>query len=435
MAETTPPKKIALLGYGRENKSLLRFLRRDKKFRQAEFWVLDENPSVTVPKGVRTQTGKIYLSGLTQFDIIFRTPGIPYNLPALRRAREAGVEISSATAIFFERCRAKILGVTGTKGKGTTSTLIHKMLRAGGKRAILAGNIGTPMIDLLPKLDRRAWAVLELSSFQLQDLTRSPHVALVLDIFPDHQDSHADLKEYYAAKANITRHQTRQDLLFYAQTSPVTRRIAARSRARKVAIAPKKFTLFRPEDLAIRGEHNFRNAVAAATVALHLGVPTRIVREVATRFRGLPHRLEFVRRIDGVSFWNDSASTNPHTSSAAILAFPGAVNVLIAGGQDKNLDYAPLKKTLTSKGCRAGSMLVVLIGENRQKIRKALASACAITQMANDLKSAVDYAYHAARMTRNRANVVFSPGAASFDMFLNYADRGEQFRKIVHRLT
>ena len=435
MVETTPPKKIALLGYGRENKSLLRFLRRDKKFRQAEFWVLDENPSITVPKDVRTQTGKIYLSGLTQFDIIFRTPGIPYNLPALRRAREAGVEISSATAIFFERCRAKILGVTGTKGKGTTSTLIHKMLRAGGKRAILAGNIGTPMIDLLPKLDRRAWAVLELSSFQLQDLQCSPHIALILDIFPDHQDSHADLKEYYAAKANITRHQTRRDLLFYAQTSPVTRRIAARSRAKKIAITPKKFTLFRPEDLALRGEHNFRNAVAAATVALHFGVPTRIVREVATRFRGLPHRLEFVRRIDGVSFWNDSASTNPQTSSAAILAFPGAVNVLIAGGQDKNLDYAPLAKALTSKGCRAGSMLVVLIGENRQKIKRALASACAITQMAQDLKSAVDYAYHAARMTRNKANVIFSPGAASFDMFLNYADRGEQFRKIVHRLT
>ena len=435
----TSAKKIAILGFGREGRSVLQFLRRAPEFRGAEIWVLDKDRHTEVPKGIRSLLGEKYLTHLGDFDVVFRSPGIPYTLPALVRAQRRGVRVTSLMELFFTHCPAPIVGVTGTKGKGTTATLLYKMLRAAGRDAYFAGNVGTPALAILPKLKTNSLVVLELSSFQLQGLAVSPHTAVILDVFPDHQDVHKNLKEYYGAKANIARFQTAQDRVFFFKNDRMSAWAARHGRGKKIAVDERAFRAFGPEDIAMPGFHNFKNAVMAATVARTLGVPGRIVIKTAKAFPGNEHRLEFVRKIRGALFYNDSASTNPETSAAAIKAFPGNPRVLIAGGKDKNLDYAPLAKALRE----SRTVRVILFGENKKKIARALKPALktsisrAPLQMVPDLPAAVRAAVRAARAARHGTKppvVLFSPGAASFDQFENYADRGAQFKRLVRKL-
>ncbi len=444
--------KIGILGFGREGKSLLKYLRSrgstriTTRIHADKVWVLDKNENIKIPKGIKAQLGKNFLKNLKRFDVIFRSPGMPWNLPELRAARKNGACFSSATKLFFEtagKIGATIIGVTGTKGKGTTATLIYKILRTAGVDAYLAGNIGKSPLTILPKLARRSVVVLELSSFQLQDLKCSPDIAVVLDIFPDHQDAHLNLKEYYEAKTNIARHQKKTDKIFFFKNHTLSRWVAAKSRARKYPINESGFALFASENLKIRGLHNFKNAVMAAEVARAFKIPERTILRVAKNFNGLEHRLEFVRSISyshvlknlRISFYNDSASTNPHTTAAAIMAFPNIPLVLIAGGQDKGLNYAPLARALN----RSAAKLVVLFGENKRKIAKVVKNSRIPVVFAPNLKTAVRIAYHFAKNAPDangypRCAIIFSPGAASFDMFLNYADRGDKFKKIVKRL-
>ena len=433
--------KIAILGFGREGQSLLNFLKRRPEFRGAEIWILDKNRRTKIPgrsrahPSIRTRLGKRYLSHLHDFDLVFRSPGITYLLPALVRARRRGVPFTSLTALFFEYCPATIIGITGTKGKGTTATLLYKMLKAAHRDAYLAGNVGTPALNVLPKLKKKSLVVLELSSFQLQDLAASPSIAVVLEIFPDHQDAHKNIKEYYDAKANIARFQSPRDKVFFFKHDRMSARMARVGRGKKIAVSDMRFKLFAPEDLVMPGYHNFKNAVMAATVARVLGVPTATIIKMAKTFSGNEHRLEFVRRVRGVAFYNDSASTNPQTTAAAAQAFADHPIVLIAGGKDKGLDYAPLARALN----KTHVVRVVLFGENREKIQRAIHTAN--VGLAPNLRSAVRIAYHTARtvttkqpLSRKPPIVLFSPGAASFDQFKNYADRGAQFKGIARKL-
>jgi len=443
--------RIAILGFAREGKSILKFIEKDPRFEGAKIYILDKDRKIRVPKYCGKQIGKSYLSHLERFGLVFRSPGIPYNLPQLKKARRAGVRFSSLTKLFFEsasRKGAKIIGVTGTKGKGTTSTLLYKILTAAKYPVVLAGNIGTPALNLLSKLNpstrsgltlnraervkKNSWVVLELSSFQLQDLTLSPPVAIVLDVFPDHQDSHRNLEEYYESKANIARYQKRDDIIFFFEDNALSRWVAKKSPGHKTSVDKNKFSLFAKKDLKIKGSHNFRNAVMAATVAKRLGVPSTIIRNVIQHFSGLEHRLEFVRKTGNVSFYNDSASTNPQTSAAAIRSFPRGANILIAGGQDKGLDYKPLARALKN----SNTSLVILFGENKKKIEKALRASRVPLKFVSNLRRATRLARQAARKIENTpVPIIFSPGAASFDMFRNYADRGEKFKLAVRELT
>src|SRR3989338_798582 len=350
--------KIAILGFGREGHSILKFLRKTRinadyhadkrgyknigknqrkhlrkhlrKSAADEILVLDKNRNVKVPRGVKTHLGKNYLKNLERFDVIFRSPGIPYLLPEIQKAEKQGVKISSAIELFFEQLRRLtqnergltrkrigasrrpiIIGITGTKGKGTTSTLLYKILKASGKKVFLAGNIGKPSLDLLSNTqinadshaDKRryknisenqrsnqresAYIILELSSFQLQDLKKSPSIAAVLDIFPDHLDAHKNLKEYYDAKANIGRYQKQGDKIFFFKNNNLSRHVASKSKGKKISVNEKSFKLFSPDDLLIRGAHNFKNAVMAAIVAKSLGVSEKIILETAKKFKGL----------------------------------------------------------------------------------------------------------------------------------------------------
>jgi len=435
---------ITILGFGREGKSVLKFLKKSPKYRRASIEILDK------------ARNKNYLKNLSRFDLIFRSPGVPYQTSALFRARCDGVKFSSATILFFEAMRnmvrrgsPQVIGITGSKGKGTTATLLYKILKTAKKDVYLVGNIGKSALDILPRLTKNSWVIFELSSFQLQDLPYSPHIAVVLDMFPEHLDHHKTLREYYGSKANIVRFQKPSDIAFYAKDNAVAVRTATKGRGKKIPMDTKSFSLFAPSELRMPGMHNFKNAVAAARVAQFLHISDHTIRKVAIAFRGNEHRLELVRSISSASkshsnvlknirmrFYNDSASTNPHTTIAAIQAFPDTPKILIMGGQDKGLDYRLVAQALRNSGTK----LVILVGENKKKIYRQLDVRSSKFDMifVRNLAEAVRVAYRFARLLTTRYSllaIIFSPGAASFDMFQNYADRGTQFKKVVGGLT
>jgi UDP-N-acetylmuramoylalanine--D-glutamate ligase len=428
--------KIALLGFEREGRSTLRFILRDPKFRDAEIWVLDKKENLKVPKGIRARLGVDYLKGLEQFDIVFRTPGVPYNLPQIQKALKHGTTISSSTKLFFKRCPAKIVGITGTKGKGTTCTLLYNILRADGRDVFLVGNIGTPALDLLPKIERSKKSgkdpivIFELSSFQLQDLTQSPTIGVALEIFPDHQDTHKSLKEYYSAKTNVARWQKPMDNMFFFKNNALSRWVGSKSPAKQTAVDETHFDLFAPGDLIVPGYHNFKNAAMATAVARALKVPDATIKKMALAFRGTEHRLQFVRSMPAagnggvISFYNDSASHNPTAAAAAVRSFPGKNVILIAGGKDRNIDFTPLKNALKDSGTKK----VILFGENRKKIEKTIRPIGIPITPVRSLKEALDIAYQSAG---GETTILFSPGSASFDQYRDYEERGRYFVTLV----
>ena len=428
--------KIAILGFGREGKSLLKFLKRKKS--KASIKILDR------------KFDKNYLKNLDKFDLIFRSPGVPYNLPEIQKAIKLGVKFPSSTQLFFteaEKIGCRIIGITGTKGKGTTATLLYKILKAYDKPVYLAGNIGKPAIEILPKLKKNSIVILELSSFQLQDLEKSPDIAVILDIFPDHLDMHKNLREYFDAKTNIAKYQKKTDKIFYFADNKYSKWISQKSHGKKITVSVKNSKLFKPDDLKMPGEHNFKNAVMAASVALSLGCQKEKIIKIVKNFRGNEHRLELVRIIKipakqhsnilqnvRMLFYNDSASTNPQTAVAAIKAFKEQ-KILISGGKDKRLNYSPLTKALKNSKIK----LVILFGENKKKIKRQIAKSKVQIVLVKDLKSSVQLAYKKAKKLINQLpnqsiTIVFSPASASFDMFKDYAERGKIFKQLISKL-
>jgi len=434
---------IAILGFGREGKSTLKFLKKSPSFKNAQISVLDK------------KTGKNYLKKLLNFDFVFRSPGVPYNLPEIQKAIKNGVKFSSATALFFDetkkRKNVKIIGITGTKGKGTTSTLLYKILKACGKprtranslrgrNVLLAGNIGKSPLDLIPKLKNNSIIILELSSFQLQDLKKSPDIAIILNIFPDHMDSHKTFSEYINAKSSISKFQSPNSKVFYDATNKYSKLVALKGKGKKFPIDSQRFQYVSK----MPGEHNLKNAAMAAAVALSLGCPKEKIAKTIKNFKGNEHRLELIRTIRvnprryprisaSIKFYNDSASTNPQTTIAAVNAFKEP-KIVTMGGKDKGLDYSPLAKALKNSNTK----LVILFGENKNKIKRQIAKSKAQIALVKDLKSAVNLAYKTAKSMLHAScfmiHVIFSPAAASFDMFKDYADRGKKFKELVKKL-
>lgn len=427
--------KIVILGFGREGQAVFQFVKKSPKYKKATITICDRNPKIKIPAGVKSQTGTNYLKNLKNFDIIFRSPGVPYNLPEIQRVITKGVKISSTTKLFFDNFKGRIIGITGTKGKGTTATLLYKILKACGKPAYLAGNIGKPMIEILPKLKRNSLVILELSSFQLQDMKMSPYIAVVLDVFPDHMDAHKNFSEYINAKANMAHWQKKSDKIFYFADNKYSSWIAQKSRAKKISVDSQYSHTFADLHyiLKIPGEHNFKNALMAATVTKSLGCPKEKIVKVIKNFKGNEHRLELIRKIKGVSFYNDSASTNPQTAAAAVTAF-SEPKILICGGKDKSLNYSPLAKALKNSNTK----LVILFGENKKKIKKAISNSQIVIREAKNLKDAVNLSYKTAKFLITNyqlpITIVFSPASASFDMFKNYAERGKKFKELVKKL-
>jgi len=413
--------KIVIAGFGVEGQSNLRYFR--EKFPEADFLVSDEREKVdNLPENVAYQTG---FSGLENADLIVRSPSLPP-----KKIKTSG-QIWSATNEFFANCPATIIGVTGTKGKGTTCSFISSILRAAGKTVHLVGNIGVPALDILPKIEKNDIVVYELSSFQLWDLQKSPHVAVVLMIEPDHLNVHSDFNDYLAAKANIAKFQTTDDYVVYNSQNEFSSSIADASLAQK-----KEYPFALSDDIisAIRlpGRHNVDNACAAilAVKSILPNVSDDEIKKGLSEFTGLPHRLKFVAEKYGVKYYDDSISTTPGSAIAALKAF-AEPKILILGGSDKGADYSELAKEIARQNVR----LIIINGANAGEIREVLREEkidCEIVQL--DMATMKEVAKLAKNKAQSGDVVILSPAAASFDMFKSYSDRGEQFVAAVEEL-
>ncbi|MCG2691345.1 UDP-N-acetylmuramoyl-L-alanine--D-glutamate ligase, partial [Microgenomates group bacterium] len=308
-------KNIAILGLGEEGQDVLTWLKSNSL--NCRIKVFD----------------KITTVDLSGFDIVFRSPGFWRLSPMLKKAAAAGVMITSATKLFFNLCPCPIIGVTGTKGKGTTASLITRILTQSGQSVYLAGNIGKPMLQLLSKLKVTDLVCLELSSFQLQDLTKSPHIAVVLNITSEHLDVHQTTAEYRQAKANIVKYQTPSDHAIINSDYQMTKSMTALTKA-KVSFFSRHDLSLDHRRIQLRGEHNLENIAAAIATAQLFKISNQTITQAIYSFKGLEHRLEFVREVKGVKYYNDSFSTTPETAIAAIKSFKEP-EILILGGSDK----------------------------------------------------------------------------------------------------
>ena len=444
-------KNVAVLGFGLEGKDLVNFLLKHKA--QVSVYDAKEEKDLDLSgidkKNIKLICGKNYLSsGLSKFDMVFRSPGVYRFLPEIVNAEKKGAEISSAIKFFFDLCPAKIIGVTGTKGKGTTSTLIYKILKQSGKDVYLAGNIGKAYLGLLPKLKTSSWVVLELSSFQLIDLHKSPHIAVVLNITLDHLDWHKDREEYVDAKKNIVSHQKKSDFTLLNYDFASSRGFSEYSKGKvnyfsksekvkgcfvdngKIILSQdgKGYEIGDTDNLIIRGRHNWENVTASICASSIAGASIKSIKKVVFSFKGLEHRLELVSKVGGVTFYNDSFSTNPQTTIAAINSFNEQITIIL-GGYDKGLEYEELAQKITDK---RNIKAIILIGDVAVKIKKALNNANyegVILDLGKaSMKKIVKKAF---KNTTKVGVVLLSPASSSFDMFENYKDRGNQFKKEV----
>lgn len=417
--------KIIIAGYGVEGRSNYAYFR--QAYPQADMVIADAGHVDDAPVDAEVYTGSAVFSQLPDADMVVRTAGLP------PRDIVTTGRVWSATNEFFARCPAPIIGVTGTKGKGTTCGFITEILRAAGRTVHLVGNIGVPALDVLERVQPNDIVVYELSSFQLWDLEKSPHVAVVLMIEPDHLDKHADFAEYVAAKARIVAAQHADDYVVYNKQNKYSRQIAAASAARKLAY-PAELTAAMQRAIKVPGEHNLDNASAAVQAARAM-LPeldeAAIVQGLAA-FTGLPHRLKYVAEKAGVTFYDDSIATTPGSAIAAMRAF-AQPKVIILGGYDKGADYGALAQELAQSASLRG---VVLIGQNAPRLAAALSQAGVSDETISrqDAASMPQIVQATCAIAQAGDVVILSPAAASFGMFTSYADRGEQFVRAVEEL-
>ena len=407
--------KIALLGYGKEGQAAEKYF---KTHFNAECDIFEN----FTPEEIKQRD-------YSSYDMILRSPSVPpLSLP----------NESSLTRYFFDHCPCPIIGVTATKGKGTTCSFIKSILDSLGEDAYLVGNIGTPAIEVLDNLNPNSVVVYEMSSFQLWDLKKSPHIAVLGHLEPDHLNVHKDYVDYLNAKANITRWQTTDDYLIYYSKNPETAKIANTSKATKIPY-PYEVSDDILKAIYLPGKHNQENALAAiAAVASYKNTsPDEFIREKKpeiitglSNFRGLPHRLEFLRELNDVKYYDDNFSTNPSSTRVAVNSFPKNDLVLIICGRDKTNyeDLPEIYEILKSPQIKK----IILIGESGHELTKRYQDSRFTT--AKSLEQAVNIAKSTAETLKN-AVVIMSPAAASFDMFENVYDRGEQYQKIISTLN
>ena len=441
-------KNILVMGLGISNRPLVKLLLSygctvtgcDKTPREkldAEVLALEEI-------GCKLKVGEDYLEGL-QADLVFRTPGMHPDIPALRQLREQGAKVTSEMQVFFELCPCNLLAVTGSDGKTTTTTLISEILKAAGKTVWLGGNIGTPLLSSVPQMDKEDWAVVELSSFQLMDMDRSPQVAVITNLAPNHLDVHKDMEEYTWAKQNIYRHQSKAGKLVLNADNAITAGFVGNGETRYFSSSAKtkngtylaENTIYRDEmpvldirTIAIPGHHNVENYMAAI-LAVEGIADDKVIRKVAAEFGGVEHRIELVRVKDGVKFYNDSIASSPSRTIAGLNSFDQKV-ILIAGGYDKQIPFDVLGPVVCEK-----VKTVFINGATAEKIRQAIASApnykagCPEIVMCKDFTDAV---YRSAQAAKAGDVVLMSPACAAFDQFKNFMERGNYFKKLVKEL-
>ena len=441
-------KQIVVLGLGVSNRPLVRILLRygcavtgcDKTPREK----LDDEVLELEALGCRLQVGEHYLEGLTA-DLVFRTPGMHPANPALEALRQAGAVVTSEMEVFFELCPCTILAVTGSDGKTTTTTLISEMLKTAGKTVWLGGNIGTPLLPMLDAMNVTDFAVVELSSFQLMDMRRSPHVAVVTNLAPNHLDVHKDMEEYVEAKKNLFRFQMPDDTLVLNRDNAITASFRGNGLTRYFSrqenlgegvyldgnmICRDGKSVLDTREITIPGVHNVENYMAAIAAVEGL-VDDTVIRKVAREFGGVEHRIELVRMKDGVRFYNDSIASSPSRTIAGLNSFTQKV-LLIAGGYDKHIPYDALGPVI----CKHVKKLYIngaTAGQIRQAVEQSPEYSPGNPQIVDcgDFTTAVR---RAAEDAQNGDIVLMSPASAAFDQFKNFMVRGDYFKKLIKEL-
>ena len=449
-------RKVAIIGLGVSNIPLIDYMYQKK----ARVTVFDDREKESIPKELMDKIelykfeysfGKNNLKKLINFDIIFRSPSCLPTKPELEEEAKRGAIVTTEIEMLMKMCPCKTIGVTGSDGKTTTTSLISAILKQAGYHTYLGGNIGTPLFTKLPEMKPEDIVVLELSSFQLMGMKVSPNIGVITNITPNHLNIHKDYQEYIDAKKNIFKYQNKNDRIILNYDNEITRKCAKEAEAQVVLFSSKEKLengfivdgkmikeckdnirehILDTQDVILKGEHNYQN-IATALAATKTLVNIEDAVETIKKFNSVEHRLEFVKEINHVKWYNDSASSSPTRTISGIRAFDEEL-ILIAGGYDKNLDYTPLAKPIVDK---VKSLL--LIGQTSGKIFEAVKQEMERQNkdvriyMCDTLKETVDIAN---RIAKEGQVVLFSPGSASFDMFKNAYDRGNQFKNLVNKL-
>lgn len=428
-------KRILILGFGREGQNTFLFLR--KMFPKKVIGIADAKYKILTTKykiqGVEWHLGKNYLKSLKDYDIIIKTPGIPIHLPEIEKAFNEN-KITSQTEIFLENCPGIIVGITGTKGKSTTTSLIYKILKSGGLKAHLVGNIGQPVLGLLKSATPEDVYVFELSCHQLYCMNKSPHVSVFLSIYPEHLDYYKNIEEYAKAKANITLWQTKNDFLIYNSKDKIVSKFAKKSKAKKIKI-PTNYESISNIRIPLTGKFNLQNVMAAIKVGEIFKIPKDKIKKAIENFKPLSHRLELVGTFKGIAFYNDSLSTIPETAIAALDALGDRVETIFLGGFDRNIEFDKLaKRALKSKVKN-----VILFPTTGEKIWKAmrLASLAGKKKLPNhffvdNMKDAVKLAYE---HTSKGKIALLSCASTSFSIFRDYEEKGNLFKKFIKEFS
>lgn len=431
-------ERILILGFGREGRDNFRFLRRifpDKILGigdRLELEKLDGRAKEVVKKDkkLKLHLGENYLKALKNYEVIIKSPGIPPKLltPFITKKQK----ITSQTEIFLDYCPGKIVGVTGTKGKSTTTSLIYQILKQGGVKVHLVGNIGKPVLNLLFSATQNDVYVYELSSHQLYNLKKSPQIAVFLNIYPDHLDYYRNFKEYANAKANITLYQTKDDYLIYNARDKIIKEFAKKSRAKKIPITAEVpvefFDTCRKSQL--KGNFNLLNIRAAIEVGRIFKIPKKIIAQGIKNFRPLAHRLELVGTFKGITFYNDALSTIPETAIAALDALGDNVQTIFLGGFDRKIDFKKLAKRILKSKIKN----VILFPTTGEKIWKEICRQRKLVALrpffVNNMREGVKLAYE---HTQKGKICLLSCASTSFSIFRDYKEKGNLFKKYVRK--
>ena len=455
--------KLLILGAGREGLSTYRFLR--SIFPERHLTIADSN--LLLPKSepwrdifahdylLTHQCGVDYLKNLESYDVIFKTPGLPFTTPAVSLAREHGVRFTSNIEWFLRLARGTIIGVTGTKGKSTTSSLIAHVLRESGLPTLLLGNIGVAPLSAVTQTAPKSYTILEMSAHQLQDLTISPHWAVVQNITSEHLDYYPNTTAYVQAKSSIVRFQKKNDFYVYSDEFATSRDFASLTPATQLSYGLKRtpthhcfikgYALFyqngeHPVSVVnlhktkLLGKHNYYNIMPAVIIAEHLGISNEQIERAIYSFTPLRHRLEYITTVNHVNYYNDSLSTTPEATNAALHAFADKPIHLFAGGHERYQDYSQVAKTILKNNIRT----VFLFPTTGVRLKKEIIDLASKKQLSMpkffDVASLSEAVNQVHVIAKPGDTVLLSPGAASFGQFKNYADRGDQFCQLVKNL-
>ena len=456
-------KKVIVIGAARQGTALSRYLAsKGAQVILTDMHSLDDLPA-NLPDleklGIQLRLGGHPLELLESADLVCVSGGVPLTIPFIQAALQRGIPLSNDSQIFLEACPAQVIGITGSSGKTTTTALVGLMaqkyfeMKQNGHRAWVGGNIGNPLIEQVDQIDEDDLVVLELSSFQLELMTRSPQIAAILNITPNHLDRHGSMQAYIAAKSRILRFQHAGDVAILNRDDPGSWSLAEHLKSDLISFGFQKpdskqngtyiykdaiwlqlgresLKMLPLEWIQLPGRHNIANVLAACAIGAAASLALPAIQTAIEEFTGIPHRLEFIRNINGADWYNDSIATAPERTMAAIEAFEGPL-VLLLGGRDKNLPWDDLAQ-LIHRRVRA----VVLFGEAAGLIEKALGAVkkgetLQVISRCNTLEEAVQAA---AKLAQPGDTVLLSPGCTSFDAFKDFEERGEYFRKLVNAL-